>query len=360
MATKATKAAAAASLLCLAGHSTGFAAPSVKVATQPATFGKATSAAAPRGSPASATSGAAPSASQISALSAAVGVAVGAASRMSRRATKSPEDTYRAVVAGGDIRMAATPSEVVLSGIVTGFYIGFGGVLCSTVGGSALGLAPGLQRFLFGAVGFPLSIFLTTIACGQGFTPNVGVMATAFMRKGADRELQGDKIAKMFANLGYAHLGNAIGLITIAYLANLAFLPAVPAAMLIAKHKVEHTFTEIVVRGILGGWLIGLAIWCSQAADDVASKFVCIWLCISTYVICQYEHCLANLFFVPCAIFAGAKITWADFIFKSLIPSTIGNFFGGFFMLAGFYRFVYGRKCYLDDQAQLVCDVDVD
>ena len=129
----------------------------------------------------------------------------------------------------------------------------------------------------------------------------------------------------MFANLGYAFFGNAIGLITIAYLANLAFLPAVPAAMLIAKHKVEHTFTEIVVRGILGGWLIGLAIWCSQAADDVASKFVCIWLCISTYVICQYEHCLANLFFVPCAIFAGAKITWGQFIMQNLIPTTIGN-----------------------------------
>jgi len=195
MASKATKAAAAASLLCLAGHSVGFAAPSTKVATQPVTFGKATSAAAPRGSPAS---GAAPSAGQISALSAAVGVAAGAASRMSRRATKSPEDTYRAVIAGGDVRMAATPSEVILSGIVTGFYIGFGGVLCSTVGGSALGLPPGLQRFLFGAIGFPLSIFLTTIAGGQGFTPNVSVMATAFMRKGADRDLQPERIGAAF------------------------------------------------------------------------------------------------------------------------------------------------------------------
>ena len=164
----------------------------------------------------------------------------------------------------------------------------------------------------------------------------------------------------MFMNLFYAYLGNAIGLLTIAYLANLAFLPAVPAAIIIAKHKVAHTFTEILVRGILGGWLIGLAVWTAQAADDVASKFVTIWLCISTYVICQYEHCLANIFFVPCAIFAGAKITWSQFIFGNLIPATIGNFIGGFCMLAGFYRFVYGRKCYLDDQAQLVCDVDVD
>ena len=103
-----------------------------------------------------------------------------------------------AVLAGGEARLAAPAGEVILSSIVTGFYIGFGGVLCSTVGGSALGLPPGLQRFLFGAVGFPLSIFLTTIAGGQGFTPNVSVMATAFMRKGADRDLQPDRIGAAF------------------------------------------------------------------------------------------------------------------------------------------------------------------
>jgi hypothetical protein len=44
----------------------------------------------------------------------------------------------------------------------------------------------------------------------------------------------------MFANLGYAYFGNTIGLLTIAYLANLAMLPCVPAAFIIAKHKVER------------------------------------------------------------------------------------------------------------------------
>jgi formate/nitrite transporter len=234
--------------------------------------------------------------------------------------------------------------EVILSGIVTGFYIGFGGVLCSTVGGSALGLAPGLQRFLFGAVGFPLSIFLTTIAGGQGFTPNVAVMASAVLRKGSADEDKSIKFETMFKNLVYAYIGNAIGLITIAFLANLGNLPAVPASIIIAKHKVfDYSASAILFRGILGGWLIGLAVWTSQAAESVSAKFVTIWLCISTYVICQYEHCLANLFFVPCAIFAGAKITWGQFIMQNLIPTTIGNFIGGFLMLAGSYRLVYGK-----------------
>merc|ERR1712072_977521 len=100
----------------------------------------------------------------------------------------------------------------------------------------------------------------------------------------------------------------------------------------------------VLVRGIFGGWLIGLAVWTSVAAKDVKSKFVTIWLCISTYVICQYEHCLANIFFVPCAIFAGAPITWSTFIMANLIPSTIGNFLGGSVGLALSQRLTLGSK----------------
>jgi formate/nitrite transporter FocA (FNT family) len=176
-------------------------------------------------------------------------------------------------------------------------------------------------------------------------------MASAVLRKGREDDDRSIKFETMFKNLMYAYLGNAIGLITIAWLANLGHLPAVPAAVLIAKHKVfDYSAGALLFRAVLGGWLIGLAVWTSQAAEEVSSKFVTIWLCISTYVMCQYEHCLANLFFVPCAIFAGAKITWGQFIMQNLIPTTIGNFIGGFGLLALSYRFLYGRKTYLEEK----------
>jgi len=256
----------------------------------------------------------------------------------------SPDETYEAVVSVGEARLNQTTKKILRDGMITGCYIGFGGVLCSTVGGSAMELVPGMQRFLFGAIGFPLSIFLTTIAGGQGFTPNVGVMASAFIRKGALAQRSVASLGTKLKVLGLAYLGNTAGLLTIAYLANLAALPAVPAAIEIAKHKCELSFLQVLVRGVLGGWLIGLAVWTSVAAKDVASKFITIWLCISTYVICQYEHCLANLFFVPCAIFAGAPITWETFIMANLIPSTIGNAIGGALMLGVSQRLALGSK----------------
>jgi len=256
----------------------------------------------------------------------------------------SPDETYEAVVSVGESRLSQPTKKILRDGIVTGFYIGFGGVLCSTVGGSATSLVPGLQRFLFGAVGFPLSIFLTTIAGGQGFTPNVGVLATAFMRKGKMEQRTLSDLFSKLSGLGLAYCGNTVGLLSVAALANLGALPAVPAAIEIALHKCSLSWMQVFTRGILGGWLIGLAVWTSVAAKDLTSKFITIWLCISTYVICQYEHCLANLFFVPCAIFAGAPITWASFLTTNLIPSTLGNFIGGMFGLALSQRLTLGSK----------------
>merc|ERR1719453_3028144 len=169
-------------------------------------------------------------------------------------------------------------------------------------------------------------------------------MASAFMCKGA---LAGRSIASLGTKLkvlGLAYAGNTVGLLMIAWFANLGALPAVPAAIEIAQHKVSLTFMQVLTRGVLGGWLIGLAVWTSVAAKDVASKFITIWLCIGTYVMCQYEHCLANLFFVPCAIFAGAPISWGTFITTNLIPSTVGNMIGGAVMLAGTKRLALGSK----------------
>ena len=47
---------------------------------------------------------------------------------------------------------------------------------------------------------------------------------------------------------------------------------------------------QTFLRGVGGGWLITMAVVCGTAANTVSGKFVGIWLCISTYVMCGWEH----------------------------------------------------------------------
>ena len=61
------------------------------------------------------------------------------------------------------------------------------------------------------------------------------------------------------------------------------------------------------------------------------------------FVTLGYEHSIANMFFIPAAIFTGAPITWLDFVTVNLIPATLGNIMGGALFVGMAYWYVYLR-----------------
>jgi formate/nitrite transporter FocA (FNT family) len=82
---------------------------------------------------------------------------------------------------------------------------------------------------------------------------------------------------------------------------------------------------------------------------------------IAAFVAAGFEHCIANIYFIPMGLFikAGAPdsfwasigktavdfsaLTWRNFFIGNLLPVTIGNIIGGSVMVAAVYWFVYLR-----------------
>jgi len=228
----------------------------------------------------------------------------------------------------GDGCKAATNLELLFKkAVLAGIFIGLGGVLCSSVGGDCPGLIgdnPGLQRAVFGALGFPVSIFLVTTLGAAAFTGTIVMVAAAL----ACARMSYEDAANV---LGVAWIGNAVGLLSVAALAASGAMDAVAPCMDISIHKAAASWGECFARGIGGGILICCAIAQAYAAREGVSKILGIWFCISTYVMCGWEHGLANLFFFPCALFGDptGPMSWGIFITKNLIPSTLGNLVGG-------------------------------
>ena len=56
-----------------------------------------------------------------------------------------------------------------------------------------------------------------------------------------------------------------------------------------------------------------------------------IWFPVMCFVGLGSDHVIANMYFIPLAIFLGAEkpLTVGYYIWKSMIPSLIGNFVGG-------------------------------
>ena len=114
------------------------------------------------------------------------------------------------------------------------------------------------------------------------------------------------------------------------------------AAIGIAAKKVSLDFSEALVRGIGCNWLVCLAVWMALAASQTIGKIFAIFFPIMGFVAIGFEHCVANMYFIPTGIFlknwagigsasmAGLDaLTWANFVWKNLLPVTIGNIIGG-------------------------------
>jgi formate/nitrite transporter FocA (FNT family) len=195
----------------------------------------------------------------------------------------------------------------------------------------------GFARFLSGAVGFPLSILLISCTGCGAWTGDMLLVSRALFSKSKRTDL---KAVLRFATMTW--LGCLVGAVSMAALATLALLPAVSPCIAIAEHKLSYNFLQTFLRATAGGCLICLAIFISKLNRDMMGKAVGIWFPISTYVICDFEHVLASMFFLSCAKFNGASITYKQ-ILGFLVPSTLGNLAGGA-LLIGFGLFSIPKK----------------
>ncbi|WP_321281999.1 formate/nitrite transporter family protein [Marinifilum fragile] len=256
----------------------------------------------------------------------------------------SPKETVEEVNHTAEAKKVMPAKKTFVLAILAGGYIAMGSLLALVVGGAMPGLAasnPGLQKFFFGAV-FPLGLILCAVAGAELFTGNTAYFIPSVLSKRMSVKVP-------LKNWAIVYFGNFIGSIIVAYF--LVYLtqaimhsPSVDSAINIAIAKTSNPFYKTFLKGIACNWMVALAMWLAYASKDIASKILGIWFPVMAFVAMGFEHCVANMFFIPVAIFHGADITWMDFVIKNLIPATLGNIVGGALFVGTAYWYVYDKK----------------
>lgn len=234
--------------------------------------------------------------------------------------------------------------KTLILAILAGAYVAFGGLLAIIVAGGSPEMAannPGLVKFIFGAT-FPIGLILVVVVGAELFTGNNAYFIPNLLRKK-------QPISDMFKNWGLVYTGNFIGALFLAYvITHLTHIvhtsPYIDTVYDIAIGKTSHTFLVTFIKGIGANWLVCLAIWQGMAAKDTTGKIFAIWLPVMAFVAIGFEHSIANMYFIPLAIFEGADITWTTFIFKNLIPATLGNIVGGALFVGLPYGYLFGKE----------------
>lgn len=269
------------------------------------------------------------------------------------------------------VRKAEMPFiRMFMLSVLAGAFIALGAIFATTVsaGGMAVtaadgsiayntGLPYGVTRLLTGLV-FCLGLILVVVGGAELFTGNnLIVMAWA------NGKVTGSALLR---NWAIVYLGNFVGsigtVILMFFTRQYTFGSNAVGitALRIGVAKVDLTFLQAIALGILCNALVCLAVWLTYSARSTIDKILAIVFPITAFVAAGFEHSVANMYFIPYALFikgfdpdfmsaVGDKVakldllTWQAFFVNNLIPVTIGNIIGGAVLVAAIYWAIFLR-----------------
>ena len=225
-------------------------------------------------------------------------------------------------------------------GVLAGVFIAFGAMFYTLVmTDSQLGF--GMTKLVGGLV-FSLGLVLVVVAGAELFTGNNLIVMAWANRDISTKDLLTNWIIIYLANF----IGAVLAAAAMFYsgLLEQNNLAVQATALNIAYAKVNLSTMELFIRGIMCNTLVCLAVWLCIAAHDVASKIMAIIFPISAFVALGFEHSIANMYFIPLAMFhSTVDISFYDFM-GNLIPVTLGNIVGGSVFVAFVYWLVYLKE----------------
>lgn len=253
----------------------------------------------------------------------------------------TPAQIAEEFAASGIYKTSLSTRKFCIIAILGGVFIAFGGLLSVMVAGGSPGIGaenPGIIKFIAGAL-FPIGLMMVSITGADLFTSD----CTAFTLPLLQKRIKANLFIR-FLLLSY--IFNFIGAQLVAYVfsSGIDFFANDPWKSYLhhySEAKVNQDFLKVFIKGIGANWLVCLGMWMGYAGKDIIGKCIGIWIPVMLFVTLGYEHSIANMFFIPAAIYSGADILWSDFIVQNLLPATLGNFIGGAFFVGCVYWYIY-------------------
>lgn len=215
--------------------------------------------------------------------------------------------------------------------MLAGAFIAFGATYFLVfLGDSAVPFAA--QRMV-GGICFSLGLVLVLCCGAELFTGNM-LMVTGLASKKI-------KLGGLVRNWVIVWLGNLVGsliVVALIYWCGVGAMNggAVGDAMVsVAVGKVTPDWLVLMAKGIMCNVMVCLAVWIGFSARTVVDKVLGIMLPISFFVAAGFEHCVANMFFLPSGLLmnmlgvGNPGAIALEGLVANIVIATLGNIVGG-------------------------------
>lgn len=239
----------------------------------------------------------------------------------------TPKETSDALIITAQNKAVMTTEKRLLMSIMAGIYIALG----------AQGFMVSYESAFLRAAVFPVGLMLIVIVGGELFTGNC-LMTFALVQKKITYK---DYLKTMIQ----VWIGNFIGaliVISLLYFGGVYNNPKLAETIVkIANAKISLSFSQAFFKGILCNILVSLGVWFAAAAKDTTGKLLGCWFPVMLFVLSGYEHCVANMFYLPLGAIFDQSITLSQIFLNNLLPVTLGNFIGGGILIPLVYNKIY-------------------
>lgn len=255
-------------------------------------------------------------------------------------------ETEEAVEVAGVTKAKQSVSVTFILALFAGVFIGFGALFFLIVTCDPA-MTWGPQRFV-GGLAFCMGLILVLCCGAELFTGNSLMASNLAARHISLSELVRNWVIVWIGNL----LGALLLVVLIAAAGTLGLNDGLvgQAAVSTAVSKVALDPVTLFMRGILCNVLVCLAVRIGYSARSTADKVLGILLPISGFVAMGFEHCVANMFFLPIGLAAKA-MGYGDSVndvalltvqgaLYNIGVATIGNIVGGAMVVALAYWYV--------------------
>ena len=261
----------------------------------------------------------------------------------------TPAQVFEANMKAGEGKVQLPLLKCILLGLMAGAFIAFGGATSSAAIHNISN--QGVAKALAGTI-FPVGLMMIVFVGGELFTGDCLMLAGV-----VDKRFSALQLIKTLIIVWLSNMAGAILIAALVYYSGLLdYTSGALGAFTIkvAYGKCTITPFKAICSGILCNILACIAVLMATAARDIAGKVWAIFFPICAFVVGGWEHCVANMFYIPAGIIAATNDTYVakaeelygitaaqisasvnvgGFI-SNLIPVTIGNILGGMVFVA--------------------------
>lgn len=253
------------------------------------------------------------------------------------------ESSQEVVTSLGDKALAKSQLSffrVSVLGIMAGFFIALGYLSFIRISGTMPKSWGGFSTFLGGCL-FPIGLVALTFVGGELATGNMMVMTLGVLQKKI-------RTKALIYNWLVVLVTNCIGGCLVAYffghVVGLTEGGFLEKTLSVAQAKIDDTMLVAFVSGIGCNIFVCLAVYLGAMGKSYLGKMFGLWFPVMVFVVCGFQHVVANAFIIPAAIFSNAShIQWPDYLLNTIVVF-LGNAVGGSLFFAVPLMFVNAEK----------------